>query len=189
MGINEIQQIVDKYLELFPAETVKLRSLQKRLDVDELFNNRKSFTGHGTAGAIVLSPDRKKVLLVHHRFLDKWIQPGGHWDPEEPDPWTAARREAEEETGVSIGKLLAPVPGCPHVPIDIDSHDIPANESKNEPAHIHHDFRYVYIADNEQLRSEETEIHAVAWVPIRSNDKRLVEVMPSIRKLQDLQLI
>src|SRR5687768_11839502 len=42
-----------------------------------------------------------KVLLVHHRKLDKWLPLGGHIELDE-DPEQAALREAEEESGLKV---------------------------------------------------------------------------------------
>jgi 8-oxo-dGTP pyrophosphatase MutT (NUDIX family) len=46
----------------------------------------------------------KKVLLIHHRKLDKWLPVGGHIELDE-DPETAALREAREETGFEVELL------------------------------------------------------------------------------------
>ena len=45
-----------------------------------------------------------KVLLVHHRKLDKWLPLGGHIELDE-DPEQAARREAKEESGFDVELL------------------------------------------------------------------------------------
>jgi 8-oxo-dGTP pyrophosphatase MutT (NUDIX family) len=42
-----------------------------------------------------------KVLLVHHRKLDKWLPLGGHIELYE-DPEAAALREAREESGLDV---------------------------------------------------------------------------------------
>jgi 8-oxo-dGTP pyrophosphatase MutT (NUDIX family) len=42
-----------------------------------------------------------KVLLVHHRKLNKWLPIGGHIELEE-DPEQAALREAKEESGFEV---------------------------------------------------------------------------------------
>jgi len=42
-----------------------------------------------------------KVLLVHHRSLNQWLPLGGHIELDE-DPETAARREAQEESGLEV---------------------------------------------------------------------------------------
>jgi 8-oxo-dGTP pyrophosphatase MutT (NUDIX family) len=45
-----------------------------------------------------------KILLVHHRQLDKWLPVGGHIELEE-DPEMAALREAREESGLEVELL------------------------------------------------------------------------------------
>ena len=42
-----------------------------------------------------------KVLLIHHRKLDKWLPLGGHIELHE-DPEQAALREAREESGFEV---------------------------------------------------------------------------------------
>jgi len=44
---------------------------------------------------------RGKVLLIHHRKLDKWLPLGGHVELDE-DPEQAALREAREESGFEV---------------------------------------------------------------------------------------
>ena len=55
----------------------------------------------------------------------------------------------------------------PHVPFDINSHPIPANENKKEPAHFHHDFRYlfIYLSDRPIIPDPEESTGAV-WVDL-----------------------
>lgn len=45
-----------------------------------------------------------KVLLVHHRTLDKWLPLGGHIELDE-NPEEAALREAKEESGLDVELL------------------------------------------------------------------------------------
>jgi 8-oxo-dGTP pyrophosphatase MutT (NUDIX family) len=45
-----------------------------------------------------------KVLLIHHRKLDKWLPLGGHIELDE-DPEAAALREAREESGLEVELL------------------------------------------------------------------------------------
>lgn len=95
-----------------------------------------------TASAFVVR--NGEVLLVDHRKLDKWVQPGGHIDSRET-PDEAARREVYEETGVKIE--LHPA----HRP----SHDFAHSENLPEPfrinlhqvysGHWHIDFAYLAI--------------------------------------------
>jgi 8-oxo-dGTP pyrophosphatase MutT (NUDIX family) len=53
--------------------------------------------------ALFIVHDRK-VLLVHHRALNKWLPLGGHIELEE-DPEQAALREAKEESGFEVELL------------------------------------------------------------------------------------
>jgi len=45
-----------------------------------------------------------KILLIHHRKLDKWLPLGGHIELDE-DPEMAALREAKEESGFDVELL------------------------------------------------------------------------------------
>lgn len=183
-----VEEVVKDYLSVFPDESEKIRPLQERLKRDEQFNHRKSFDGHGTGAAVVLSPDRTKLLMVHHKILDRWVQPGGHWDPDEPNPWVAAQREAEEETGVEIAEALHIDPDRPHIPVDIDPHLIPENPAKKEPAHYHYDFRYPFLAVSEVVKPQENEVTEVAWVPLNAEDPRLQYVWSYVVKLRQFNL-
>jgi len=53
--------------------------------------------------AIFVVHDRK-ILLIHHRKLDKWLPLGGHIELDE-DPEQAALREAKEESGLDVELL------------------------------------------------------------------------------------
>jgi len=46
----------------------------------------------------------KKILVIHHRKLDKWLPLGGHIELDE-DPEQAALREAKEESGLDVELL------------------------------------------------------------------------------------
>ena len=102
--------------------------------------DRRIREGHLTASAVVVSAAGDGVLLLHHRKLERWLQPGGHGDPGETKGEQVALREALEETGIAG---LALHPGAPR-PLDVDVHDIPARG--DEPAHEHLDLRYLVVA-------------------------------------------
>jgi 8-oxo-dGTP pyrophosphatase MutT (NUDIX family) len=116
--------------------------------------------GHLTGSAITVSADGSRVLLLHHRKLDRWLQPGGHGDPGETTGEEVALREALEESGIR-GLALHPV--AEH-PLDVDVHDIPARGS--EPAHEHLDLRYLVVAPPDAVISPAlAELHEIRWVP------------------------
>ena len=62
---------------------------------------RSCVPGHLTGSAWIVSPDRTRTLLTHHRKLDKWLQLGGHADGD-GDLLAVARREATEAIGAAI---------------------------------------------------------------------------------------
>ena len=121
--------------------------------------DRRIAEGHLTGSAIVVSASGDRVLLLHHRKLDRWLQPGGHADPDETMGEAVALREAFEETGL---RGLALHPTAPR-PLDVDVHDIPARD--DEPAHEHLDLRYLVVApDGAGLSPQIEELHSVRWV-------------------------
>ncbi|MDT5226002.1 MAG: hypothetical protein QOG19_3409 [Mycobacterium sp.] len=63
---------------------------------------RECEPGHITASALVLDDSGARVLLTLHPRLGRWVQLGGHCEPDEDaDILAAAAREAAEESGVS----------------------------------------------------------------------------------------
>lgn len=65
--------------------------------------------GHITASAVVLSADRRQVLLTLHPRVGRWVQLGGHCEPGDPTIAAAALREATEESGIA-GLVIDPEP-------------------------------------------------------------------------------
>ncbi|MFF3691866.1 NUDIX hydrolase [Streptomyces sp. NPDC002221] len=90
--------------------------------------------GHLTASALVIDPERERVLLTLHKKLNMWLQMGGHCEPGDATVAAAALREAEEESGVAGLALLA------GGPVRLDRHPIPA------PCHWHLDVQYAALA-------------------------------------------
>jgi 8-oxo-dGTP pyrophosphatase MutT (NUDIX family) len=116
--------------------------------------------GHLTGSALTVSADGARVLLLHHRKLGRWLQPGGHGDPGETTGEEVALREALEESGIGGLALHETAPR----PLDVDVHDIPARAG--EPAHQHLDLRYLVVAPaGAQLAPDLAELHEIRWVP------------------------
>jgi len=118
--------------------------------------SRRQPTAHFTGSAVLT--DGRRVALVHHRKLSRWLQPGGHVEPEDGgDLLTTALREAREETGCPV----VPHPTAPR-PLDVDAHPIPSRG--DEPAHLHLDLRFLVLTEQpEALRADPLESGAVRW--------------------------
>jgi len=112
--------------------------------------------GHVTGSAVIARPAGDAFLLVHHRRLDRWLQPGGHVEPGDATVFDAARREAMEETGVEA--LESPI--GPRV-LDVDVHPIPA--SADRPEHVHFDLRYLLTTRADSLSVQAEEVRGAAW--------------------------
>lgn len=133
---------------------------------------RANLEGHFTGSAWLVSGDGDRVLLMHHRKLGRWLQPGGHADGD-TDLARVALREAGEESG------LVGLAGEGDI-FDLDRHQIPARA--NEPAHWHYDVRYVVRAGDGETLSANEESLALAWKPI-SELAADVEADTSLRRM------
>ncbi len=126
---------------------------------------RTQLSGHITASAWVLNEARDSVLLIHHRKLDRWLQPGGHADGDE-DTLAVAQREVLEETG------LTTLPIFPQI-FDLDIHAIPARGS--EPMHFHYDVRHLLTPQVGSKLEINHEVKAAEWVPLAAVQARTTE--------------
>jgi 8-oxo-dGTP pyrophosphatase MutT (NUDIX family) len=114
--------------------------------------------GHLTGSAVVVSATGDRVLLLHHRKLRRWLQPGGHAESGEREGEVVALREAREETGIEGLALHASA----RRPLDVDVHPIPARG--DDPAHRHLDLRYLVVAPRgASLRRLAAEVRALRW--------------------------
>ena len=136
--------------------------------------------GHFTASAFVLSPDCRDVVLIHHKKLGIWVQPGGHVETTDADLRSAARREVLEEVGLAE---LSPFSNGASPLFDVDIHLIPAR--KTEPAHEHFDVRFAFIAPTRDLVLSE-EVTDLRWVPLGDVQAMGTDesVMRAIKKLR-----
>jgi 8-oxo-dGTP pyrophosphatase MutT (NUDIX family) len=127
--------------------------------------SRQQFTpGHITTSGLVLSPDSSRILILHHRRLDRWLLPGGHVELDDPTIEAAAAREILEETGVAVtGGTLA----------GADVHGIPPK--RGEPYHLHHDLLFHFHAGSDALILSD-ESHAVAWCSPDEFDRYAIPV-------------
>lgn len=121
--------------------------------------SRTQVRAHFTGSAVIVDPSGERVCLVHHAKLNRWLQPGGHCEPQDEGSLErTALREAAEETGLSV--TLHPT--APR-PLDVDAHLIPARNTEKD--HHHLDIRYLVVAaDPEKLAHDPNESHGARWL-------------------------
>lgn len=133
---------------------------------------RELASGHLTTSAWLVDATGREALLLHHRKLDRWLQPGGHADGD-ADLSSSALREAEEETGIEGLEVEPEI-------FDLDRHRIP--ERGREPEHWHYDVRYVVRAPSGASAAINHESRGMAWrsIGVLAEDDA---IDPSIRRM------
>jgi 8-oxo-dGTP pyrophosphatase MutT (NUDIX family) len=137
--------------------------------------SRERLAGHFTGAAWLVSSDGQRVLLTHHRKLQRWLQLGGHADGE-ADLGAVALREAEEESGLPALRREGAL-------FDLDRHWIP--ERADAPGHWHYDVRYVIRAGSAETFAVSEESLALAWVDVASL-LREASTDASLRRMAEL---
>lgn len=175
--------IAREYLRAYRPSDAAQAEFQRRIlaFLDEHPNDahrRSCLVGHLTASSLVIDADHRRVLLLHHRKLDRWLQPGGHCDGD-AELAGVALKEASEESGMGG---LGVVPRI----VDLDIHEIPPYGEV--PAHLHLDSRFVVVAPDGAEPEVSDESHDLAYLPwdaalARADDasaRRLIRVVRSM---------
>jgi 8-oxo-dGTP pyrophosphatase MutT (NUDIX family) len=111
---------------------------------------------HLTASALVVDPQRGKVLLCLHGRIRKWVQMGGHCEPEDATLSAAALREVREESGIDGLAISAE-------PIELDVHPVRCKYGPSE----HFDVRYAVLAPPGALRGVQPRVGGAGLVRAR----------------------
>jgi len=164
MHRQPLLKMLERYAAKYPAEAAVVRQITDLMHSSPDCFERTCRPGHITGSAWILSHDRTQCVLVHHRKLQRWLQPGGHADGQ-TDIAAVALREAQEESGLE--QLELQYNEATITPLDIDVHEIPARYDAAgnllEDAHEHHDIRFLVIAaPNQQLLLSE-ESNDLRW--------------------------
>ena len=164
MHRRPLLDMLSRYEARFPDERAVVARIRQLVVAHADCFQRTCRPGHVTASAWVVTPGCDRVLLVHHRKLGRWLQPGGHADGD-PDLPAGALREASEETGLGRLRLsdLSPDP----TPLDLDVHVLPPRYNAFgqliDDAHEHHDVRFLVFAEGDLTPQVSEESHDVRW--------------------------
>lgn len=123
------------------------------IDAHEDIAVRTCRPGHLTGSAFVIDPSSMRCLLMFHRKLQRWLQPGGHADGD-TNLAHVAWREAQEETGIAGLRVVTPA-------IDVDIHRV---DPPAEDAHLHLDVRFLVLAPPDAEPAGNHESEALRWV-------------------------
>jgi 8-oxo-dGTP pyrophosphatase MutT (NUDIX family) len=175
---DPLRTLLDRFNPIDATESAHLSRMRDLLDAaGDPFSRDHYVPGHFTASAFIATPDRSALLLIYHGKLHRWLQPGGHVDPADPDVIATARRETAEEVGLSDLPLVGD--GI----LDVDVHRIPAR--KAEPAHEHFDVRFLFTATGTTVTAATDAVDA-RWVPMSEIDAEVSDesVMRAVRKIR-----
>ncbi len=117
--------------------------------------HRSCAAGHLTASSWVVNHDATQGLVLLHRKIGRWLQPGGHADGERSLPGVALR-EATEETGIDGLEVWSQ-------PVDIDVH-LFVNRRHPEPDHLHFDVRFLVRAPRHAVTRGNHESEELKWI-------------------------
>lgn len=131
---------------------------------------RHARPGHLTGSALVVEAGTRRILVLHHAKLGKWLQPGGHADGD-ADLARVALREATEETGISGLRIVLPA-------VDVDIHEV---RPPAEDPHLHLDLRFVVLAPPGSRAVGNAESTALRWV--EEPDLAALDADESLRRL------
>lgn len=145
-----------------------LRALEEEPNVFSRENRSCHFTGSGW----VVSPDRKKVLMVYHNIYDSWSWMGGHADGEK-NLCALARREIMEESGICDLKLLSPDIFSLEV-LTVDGHE---KKGKYVSSHLHLNVTYLFEGDPSlPLKHKPDENSGVRWIDVEKLPEAVSEI-------------
>lgn len=185
--LSGAKQELETYVSRFTAEYHELSALLTQMASNDLnIFERSNMRGHITGSGIVFDWQARKVMVVDHLNLGRMLQPGGHHERRETMVMTA-KREVAQETGLQqFHRMVAD--GYGDIPVDIETHAIPANPAKREGAHQHHDFAYLFLGDSEApLQHQSAEVRAAKWIALEDfaalPGKRFSRIAAKLRAL------
>lgn len=173
------ERLLDELSGYEPADSIEAFNVAAVVNLLTIsadpFSRGQFDPGHITASCYIVDPGGR-LLLHHHRRLDRWLQMGGHVESSELT-FEAALREGREESGLADLMLDGGI-------LDVDVHAIPA--SKGDPLHHHFDVRYIArtsAPDSVSMHPDES--NDLAWVTL-ARAEQLMNAPESTRVIRKL---
>jgi 8-oxo-dGTP pyrophosphatase MutT (NUDIX family) len=168
---DQVRATVSARVPIDAAERACIEQFLEHFDALEAPFDEFADPVHVTGSAIVVGP--RGVVLLQHKRLGFWMQPGGHIDAGE-SPWDAALREAREETGLDV-RFVGDTPRLVHV----DMH-------AGGRGHTHLDMRYLIDGGDADPSPPQDESQHIGWFDWeaaieRAGDDRLKSALRSLR--------
>jgi len=108
--MDKTAELIEELRRYRPADLHEAQHQRAVLDLlcyaPSPFSRDHFVPGHITGSCFIVDPASRRVLLHHHRRLDRWLQMGGHCFENEI-PAAAALREGREESGLPDLELVS----------------------------------------------------------------------------------
>lgn len=184
MHRQDLLTLLDRHQTRFMDELAFIHQARAFIEAHEDCFYRELWHGHVTGSAWVVNPSRDHVLLLHHRKLDQWFQPGGHADGDH-NILRVALKETSEETGLDPAHIRL----VDEQIFDVDIHTIHAN--KHDPRHKHFDIRFLVEIDDHIEIPGNDESHDILWVPLSqatrfNNNRSTYRMIEKTRQMRHL---
>ena len=140
---DHLRGLLQDYARREPSHDALAAEFGTLIDDAEDPFGRERLAGHFTASCWLVSADGQRLLLTHHRKLQRWLQLGGHADGDR-----------------DLARVALKDPAI----FDLDKHWIP--ERKDVPGHWHYDVRFVIRAVGGEAFVLSEESLDLAWRPV-----------------------
>jgi 8-oxo-dGTP pyrophosphatase MutT (NUDIX family) len=137
---------------------------------------RSNRRGHLTGSTLVVDTSRESVLLTLHPLVGRWLQLGGHIEPNDASLHAAAHREALEEGGVEGIAIDTE-------PLRLDRHSVRCRDGHGGETVLDHlDVQFLALAPAGAVARRSAESLDLRWWPWASLPE---DTDDSVRSLVD----
>ena len=154
-----LEEELERYRPWNEQEDRDRAELLRRLRSGENLYTRDNASGHLTASAWVVSPDRRQVLMAYHNLYNAWSWLGGHADGDR-NLLAVAIREVQEESGLETVRPVLPDIYSLEI-LTVDGHE---KRGVYVSSHLHLNVTYLLEADPaDPVRCKPDENSRVGW--------------------------